>query len=159
MITNPENIELAFKGFKKVYTDAYTRAPVNHTKAAMRVPSSAREETYGWLGQFPQMREWLTGEREVKDLEAHGFTITNRRFESTVSLTRADFDDDRLGVFSPMFQELGHLAGQHAGELVFGLLIPTLIENDRCSKTMRASCSTPRPMTAAGRTPGRRRPS
>jgi phage major head subunit gpT-like protein len=40
MFTNPENIELAFKGFKKVYTDAYTRAPVNHTKAAMRVPSS-----------------------------------------------------------------------------------------------------------------------
>jgi phage major head subunit gpT-like protein len=113
MITNPENIELAFKGFKTVYTDAYSRAPVNHTKAAMRVPSSARDETYGWLGQFPQMREWLTGEREVKDLEAHSFTITNRRFESTVSLTRADFDDDRLGVFSPMFQELGHLAGQH----------------------------------------------
>jgi phage major head subunit gpT-like protein len=122
MITNPENIELAFKGFKTVYTDAYSRAPVNHTKAAMRVPSSAREETYGWLGQFPQMREWLTGEREVKDLEAHSFTITNRRFESTVSLTRADFDDDRLGVFSPMFQELGHLAGQHPDELVFGLL-------------------------------------
>ena len=88
----------------------------------MTVPSSSRDETYGWLGQFPQMREGLTGEREVKDLEAFKYTITNRKFESTVSIKREDFSDDRLGVFKPMFSEMGHLARQHPDELMFPLL-------------------------------------
>lgn len=56
----------------------------------MTVPSSAREETYGWLGQFPQMREWLAGSRVLKDLQAHSFTITNRKFESTANIKRED---------------------------------------------------------------------
>lgn len=122
MILNPENIELAFKGFKTVYTDAYTSAPVDWPKIAMEVQSTARDETYGWLGQFPQFREWLGGERVVKDLEAHSFTIVNRKFESTVSANRDDFEDDRLGIYGPVFREMGHRARQHPEELIFNLL-------------------------------------
>ncbi len=88
----------------------------------MTVSSSGRGETYGWLGQFAQLREWVSGERELKALEAFGFAIENRRFESTVSITRSDFADDRLGVFKPMFAEMGHTARQHPDELIFGLL-------------------------------------
>uniref|UniRef100_UPI00386E73C9 Mu-like prophage major head subunit gpT family protein n=1 Tax=Tabrizicola sp. TaxID=2005166 RepID=UPI00386E73C9 len=40
----------------------------------MTVPSASRDETYGWLGSFPSMREWL-GPRNVKNLVANGFTI------------------------------------------------------------------------------------
>jgi len=122
MIINDANIELAFKGFKSVYTDAYTAAPTFADRVAMTVPSGARDETYGWLGQFPQLREWLDGERVVKDLQAHGFTLVNRKFESTVGINRDDFSDDRLGVFKPMMAEMGHLARQHPDELIFGLL-------------------------------------
>lgn len=122
MIVNDQALALAFKGFKATYTDAYAAAPAHFEKVAMTVPSGARDETYGWLGQFPQLREWLDGERIVKDLQAHGFSITNRKFESTVGVRREDFADDRLGVFKPMFAEMGHLARQHPDELVFGLL-------------------------------------
>lgn len=122
MILNEQSIELAFKGFKTIYTDAFTKAPVAYDRIAMTVPSSARDETYGWLGQFPQLREWLGGERVVRDLEAHGFTIVNRKFESTVGIRREDFDDDRLGVFKPMFAEMGHLARQHPDEMIFPML-------------------------------------
>lgn len=122
MIINEAALELAFKGFKAVYTDAYTAAPIAWDRIAMTVPSSARDETYGWLGQFPQLREWVSGERELKSLEAFGFSIVNKRFESTVSIQRTDFADDRLGVFKPMFAEMGHTARQHPDELVFSLL-------------------------------------
>ena len=122
MILNSENIELAFKGFKAVYTDAYTSAEAHYSKVAMTVPSTGRDETYGWLGQFPQLREWLGGERLVKSLQAHSFAITNRKFESTVGVDRDDFEDDRFGLFKPMFAEMGHLAKLHPDELIFGLL-------------------------------------
>lgn len=87
----------------------------------MTVPSTGRDETYGWLGQFPQLREWI-GQRHVHNLKAHSFTITNWKFESTVSVKRDDISDDRLGIFKPSFSEMGHLARNHPEELVFGLL-------------------------------------
>jgi len=122
MILNPENIDLAFRGFKTLYTMAYDKAPIYYDKIAMTVPSSARDEGYGWLSQFPQFREWLGGDRIPKDMSAHGFTITYRKFESTVSIKREDFADDRLGVFSPIFSEMGQRSRQHPDELVFPLL-------------------------------------
>lgn len=122
MIINPCNLDLAFQGFKTIFGNAFDKATVYYDKVAMMVPSSSRDETYGWLGQFPQMREWLAGDREVKDLEAFKYTITNRKFESTVGIKRDDFSDDRLGVFKPLFSEMGHLARQHPDELIFPLL-------------------------------------
>lgn len=122
MILNAQNIELAFRGFKTIFGDAYGAAPAYWEKIAMRVGSTARDETYGWIGQFPQMREWLTGEREVKQLEAFGYSITNRKFESTIGISREDFADDKLGIFKPMFAEMGHTARQHADTMIFPLL-------------------------------------
>jgi phage major head subunit gpT-like protein len=42
------------------------------------------------LGQFPQFREWLGGDRMVKSLQAHSVAITNRKFESTFNANRDD---------------------------------------------------------------------
>lgn len=58
----------------------------------------------------------------MNNLKAHGFTIRNRKFESTVAVPRDDISDDRLGVFKPMFSEMGQLARRHPGELIFDLL-------------------------------------
>ena len=122
MIINAETIALAFKGFKSIFGDAYGKAPVFWDKIAMKVESTSRDETYGWLGQFPQMREWLSGEREVKSLEAFGFAITNRKFESTVGISRDDFSDGKLGLFKPMIAEMAHTARQHPETIIFPLL-------------------------------------
>lgn len=121
-IVNAQFLDLAFKGFKTLYSTSYLAAPVYYPEIAMTVQSAASEESYGWIGQMPGMREWLSGERDVKQLAAHGFTIVNRKFESTVSIRREDFEDDRLGVFKPMFQEMGLTARQHPDELIFALL-------------------------------------
>ncbi|MDR0810035.1 MAG: Mu-like prophage major head subunit gpT family protein [Gemmobacter sp.] len=121
MIINSATLDLAFRGFKTVYTDAFNQAETHYDKIAMTVPSASRDESYGWIGQFPQLREWV-GPRHVKNLAAYGFTISNRSFESTVSVRRIDVEDDRLGIFKPMFSEMGTFARRHPEELVFGLL-------------------------------------
>lgn len=121
MIINGQTLDLAFRGFKTVYSDAFDGAQTHWDKIAMTVPSASREETYGWIGAFPQLREWI-GPRYVQNLSAHGFTIVNRTFESTVSVKRTDMEDDRLGVFKPMFSEMGTFARRHPEELIFGLL-------------------------------------
>jgi phage major head subunit gpT-like protein len=122
MLVDGNTLDLVFKGFQTVFTDAYLSAPVHWDKIAMQVSSSGRDETYGWLGQFPQLREWI-GPRVINNLKAYGFTIANRKFESTVSVTRDAISDDRLGVFKPAFSEMGHLARNHPEELVMGMLV------------------------------------
>ena len=121
MIINEQTLDLVFKGFKTVYTDAYLKADVHWDKIAMSVTSAGASETYGWMGTFPKLREWV-GPRVVKNLAAQSFTIENIDFESTVSVPRNAISDDKLGVYKPSFSEMGHHTSQHPEEMIFRLL-------------------------------------
>jgi len=121
MLINANNLSLVFSGFKSVFGGAFQGAKTHYTSVAMTVPSIARDETYGWLGDFPEIREWI-GERIICNLKAHSYTIANREFESTVKVKRIDIADDRYGIFAPMFSEMGRGAAQHPDKLIFGLL-------------------------------------
>lgn len=121
MIVNADTVALAFKGFQTKFSDAFAATEVDWPKVAMEVPSQAADETYGWLGRFPNMREWIGG-RVIKNLAAHGFTIKNKTFESTISVARTDFEDDRLGIFGPVQSEMGGIAKHRPESIIFGLL-------------------------------------
>jgi len=121
MIVNSAALGLALKGFETIYSEANLAAVSQYARVAMDVPSSAQSEDCGWLGQWPNMREWI-GARHVNNLSASGFTIKNRLFESTVSIKRTDIEDDRLGLFAPVFREMAATAKRHPDEIVFGLL-------------------------------------
>lgn len=121
MIINQQSIDLVFRGFKAVYAKAFDATPSQQEEIAMTVTSESREEQYGWLGEMPRMREWI-GSRIIHGLSTHGFTIKNKNFESTVSVQRNDMADDKIGVYTPMFSELGRESKQHPDEMVFGLL-------------------------------------
>lgn len=122
MIINAASLDAAFRAFNSKYSTAYAQAPSLASEVTMEVTSGSRDETYGWLGQFPALREWVQDERAIKQLEAHSFSITNRKFESTISVSRDDFSDDRLGVFGPMIESMGYEAKIHRDHVVFGLL-------------------------------------
>ena len=121
-IINAATLDAMYRGFKTIYDTAKLGAKPQAYKVAMTVLSTARDETYNWLGQFPRMREWIGDERVIRQLEAHGFTIANRKFESTVKVARDDISDDRLGVFKPMFENMAYEAAMHPDDLVFNLL-------------------------------------
>tara|TARA_R110002020_G_scaffold47651_1_gene135545 strand:+ start:5868 stop:6266 length:399 start_codon:yes stop_codon:yes gene_type:complete len=109
MHVNDQNLETAFKGFKEIYNQAFGSAVSHQAMLAMTVNSHTSEENYGWLGQFPMMREWI-GDRQLKKLASHGFTIKNKKFESTITIKREDFDDDRYGIYNPVVSEMGRVA-------------------------------------------------
>lgn len=108
-------------GFSKTFEDAKAKAPSQWALAATLVPSTSKSTTYGWLGQYPKLREWV-GPRTVKSMQEHGYSITNKTYEGTVGVQRTDLEDDNLGVYTPLFAEMGYAAATHPDELVFGLL-------------------------------------
>lgn len=121
MIINSGNLDILFTGFKAAFQGAFTGANTFHKNVALTVPSSTATEKYGWLGQMPQLREWL-GPRVVKNLVAHSYAIENLDFESTVSVPRNAIEDDRYGIYTPFFAELGRAAAEHPDVLISQLI-------------------------------------
>jgi len=108
-------------GFSKAFQDALAGTPTDWAKVATRVPSSSASNTYGWLGQFPTLREWV-GDRVLKNMAAQAYQVQNKLYEGTVSVKRTDIEDDNVGVYTPLFAEMGRAAATHPDQLVFELL-------------------------------------
>lgn len=120
-IITPALITSLRTGYSKAFQDALAATPTDWEKVATRVPSSNTSNTYGWLNQFPKLREWV-GDRVVKDMAASAYQVQNKLYEGTVGVKRTDIEDDNVGVYTPLFSEMGRAAAAHPDELVFGLL-------------------------------------
>ena len=108
-------------GFQREFQDALSSAPSQWDRLSTRVPSSSAGNTYGWIGQFPKLREW-SGDRSFKNIKEHGYSVMNNLYEATVDIPRTAVEDDDIGVYAPLFREMGYAAGTHPDEIVFGLL-------------------------------------
>lgn len=123
MIVTPAVISALQTTFKKNYQDGFAgmKAASAYQQVATVINSSSKSETYGWLGMFPKMREWI-GDRVYQNMESHGYSIVNKDFESTVPVPRNDIEDDNLGIYRPLMQSMGEEAGLMPDDLTFGLL-------------------------------------
>ncbi|TWC35061.1 phage major head subunit gpT-like protein [Pseudomonas sp. SJZ079] len=120
-VVTPALLQALFVGFRADYQRGLAAAPSQYKEIATVVPSATASNTYGWLGQFPKLREWI-GARVLKDMAAHGYSISNKLFEGTVAIPRTAVEDDTAGIYRPMFEEMGRSAASHPDELIFALL-------------------------------------
>ena len=88
---------------------------------ATLITSATETELYAFLGQFPQMKEWA-GDRLIKNMKAHKYTLTNKPYEATIEVPRPKIEDDTYGIFAPIVEEMGYSAAMHPDELVFAAL-------------------------------------
>lgn len=121
MIVNQGSLREIYSSFNTVFNKTYEETTVLYPKIAMEVPSEASDENYAWLGSMPSMREWV-GDRLIRNLTVHTYTIKNKLFEKTVAVSRNDIEDDKIGVYKPMVQDLAESARKLPDKLVFGLL-------------------------------------
>lgn len=121
MIINQGNLQTLFTGYKAAFNTGFRSTTPMWNQVATLVPSTTREEKYGWLGQYPRLREWQ-GDRVVNNIAAHDYAVKNKTFESTIAVPREDIEDDTYGVYQPLMQEMGFAASTHPDELIFGLL-------------------------------------
>lgn len=121
-VINAEAISLMGTASNAAFQRGLTKVgEAEYMRVATRVPSTTGKEEYSWLGKWPRIREWI-GERLVQQLKAHAYTIKNRSFETTVGIDRDDMEDDNVGLYAPMFEEMGQEVFDFPSELVFGLL-------------------------------------
>lgn len=99
-------------GVRTEFMKAYKEVPLDFLQIATVVPSTLRTENYAWLGQSPQVREFI-GERIPKGLSEFSYSITNRKWENTISVDHEDIEDEQYGQLKIRAGQLGSKASMH----------------------------------------------
>lgn len=121
MIVNSANLRTLFVGYRAEFQRVLGSTTAMYGRIATTVPSSTKTNEYGWLNQLPRVREWL-GDRVVNNLSTSDYTIKNKPWEMTIGVDRDDISDDNIGIYTPLFGEMGRSTATFPDELVFPLL-------------------------------------
>ena len=121
MMISSTSMNGLFNGFNTSFNKGLTTAPSTFEKVAMIVPSGTSQESYAWLKDIPEIREWLDN-RIINNLEIAGYTVVNRKFELTIAIGREKIEDDQFGVFSVLFEQMGYNTKVHPDKMVYELL-------------------------------------
>lgn len=122
MIVNQANLHGLTVGYSTAFNRSFDSVQSNYQNVATVVSSSTGEQDYKWLGQMPGMREWI-GEREIQALAAYDYLIKNKKFEMTIGVPLEDIEDDKYGVYTPLFSNMGEAAALHPDDLIFGAMM------------------------------------
>ena len=121
MLVNAANLSGLRVGFKTLFQGGLAQASSMHTRVSTEVPSATKEQKYGWLGKIPNVREWI-GPRAVQNLSQHDYAILEKAWELTIGVDRDDIETDNLGIYGPLFTEMGQSTGAKWDMLVFEAL-------------------------------------
>lgn len=121
MLINQTSLRTLYTGFSTAFQGGLGMITPQFPRVAMTVPSTTSQNEYGWLGQFPKIREWL-GDRVIHNLNAYTYAIKNKPWEMTVQVNRDDIEDDNVGIYTPMFTEMGRATAAFPEELLWPLL-------------------------------------
>jgi phage major head subunit gpT-like protein len=118
---NAANLDSLRVGFKTNFQNGLGQASTAYLRVATVVSSSTKEQKYGWLGKIPNVREWV-GARAVQNLQQHDYSIKEKALELTLGVDRDDVETDNLGIYTPLFTEMGMSTGAQWDLMVFKAL-------------------------------------
>lgn len=121
LIVNEQTLNGLRTNFNTIFNQARSAYQPQWTDGAMDVPSNTSMNTYGWMADFPKMREWI-GERFFKSIKEESYTIVNKTFEASVRVPRESIEDDQYGIYAPRFTAMGMAAEQLWDDLFFKIL-------------------------------------
>ncbi len=75
-------------------------------------PSDQESETYGWLGQAPQMRVWKGG-RHAKEILESSYVLKNVHYEATIEFKLKDLRRDKSGQVQVRINDLANRTNSH----------------------------------------------
>lgn len=121
MLLNADDLPDLNTGYSAAYAKGAARVTPTYQRIATTVPSTGPKQSYPWLGDLPDIREWI-GDRYHHKLAQHDYTIRNKGWEMTVDVDRDAVDDDTFGVYAPLMENLGYSVARFPDKLCYGLL-------------------------------------
>jgi phage major head subunit gpT-like protein len=121
MNINSANLDALRVGFQTIFDKEMALASTMWTQVATETMSAAASERYGWLGEVPELRQWV-GPRAVNSIKEFDYSIQNVSYEQTIGVQREKIEDDTIGVYASRFKMMGRQTGQKYDKLVFDCL-------------------------------------
>lgn len=118
MIINSDTLLALRTNLKTSYQGAFKGTTTTWNLVAMKTTSTTASETYGWMGDLPQIREFV-GERQIKNLKSYDFRIKNRKFELTIGVKRDDIADNNLSGYGVIASDIGSKTAKYPDRLVW----------------------------------------
>lgn len=106
--------------FLKVFTEADAETFYRDLVTELPVTGRRLEMPYGVLKG--RMREWI-GDRVVNQIETGNWSQVVRDYEYTLGIKRKDIDDDLLGIYKPLIDDIGGIAAREPDQLLADVLI------------------------------------
>lgn len=119
-LVNNQFILASSLGFNRVFENSMKTAEVIYPNIATEVKLGELVGNYPWLGQFPQMREWV-GDRVLNDMNAYSYSLTSKSYEATIEIATIDFKLDRIGLVKPKIMQMAEDSKKHYDYLVLDL--------------------------------------
>jgi len=109
------------RGLTAKFDNRIKAFPSFYPRLCTQVTSTGADERYAILGNVQGVREWI-GDREFGELRASDWTLANKTWEVSQKIEREDIEDDRLGMYVPVLEQLAIRAMSHPDELLFSLI-------------------------------------
>ena len=119
--TESQVLEALQTAMSASYTKGLGAAKPQWQMVATEVPSSAAANNYGWMKDLPGITEMI-GARQLAQIGKHGYQVTNKTWESSIKISREDFDDNQLGIYSVIAEKYGQDVAIFPDSLVYKLL-------------------------------------
>ncbi len=121
LLVNRDTLNDINRNLKTLFNKALETTKSPWERVATLVQSTSARNDYKWLGNWPKMREWI-GDKVIKALTAHEYSIKNKSFEVTIGVDRDDIEDDELGIYGPQATEAGQSAAEWPEDIVTDLI-------------------------------------
>lgn len=90
-------------------------------RISLEVMTDQSKEDYAWLGQVPQMREWVGG-RDSRKLREFEYAITNKKYEATIDIPLDWVRRDKTGLVQTRIADLVRRDAAHWRSLLTTLI-------------------------------------
>lgn len=116
-----EDVDAAFQNFDTRFRAGIKMGDPWWQLFATLLTSDTEEEVHSWLQLIPGLAEWTT-ERNTSGLAASAYRLKNKDFNRDAKVPRNKIADDKLGMFAPIFEQLGMHAAKFGDRQIARLM-------------------------------------
>lgn len=99
MLINQETMSTLNRGLRSDFDGAFKNGEdTTADQICTTIPSGTASERFDWLGEEPEMREWL-GPRHLHQFKSFKYEIFPKDWEVTCRVQRNDILDGRIGIY------------------------------------------------------------
>lgn len=120
-VLTPALVSSFFLGLQTKFNAAFRDTKLRFDAITTQLPSDTEAEIQAWMARQLTMRKWK-GSRVYNDMAARAQQLVNDPYEASFSVPRRKIADDKIGIFSPMMEELGRAARHWPDRLVWDTL-------------------------------------